>query len=275
MKICTLIITIILVTCNAYAQSAKAMLLNPNVYRTKVELKATRLLDKNSLDVYRDEYIIKIDELGYLDYKIINDDENGYVIIRVLPKVKLSIEESDIEKGEVINVVRHTKEVQNENDSTNAYNYYFGIKKSEFSPMSKTLLSTKIVGIPLVQPLKLRPSKGDVGWNLEGEFTLSYNFGIRMKLDNNPFTKNFISVVPYGFGVGSAKYFFENSDESLSDKKDSYALTYYQGGLVLTIHKVHLGFFIGFDAMIDQQNNWFYQGEPWFSFGLGYKFKNE
>jgi hypothetical protein len=60
-----------------------------------------------------------------------------------------------------------------------------------------------------------------------------------------------------------------------TDKKDSYAITYYQAGIVLTLQKVNLGIFTGFDAMIDKQNNWFYQGEQWFSIGLGYKFKTE
>ena len=78
-----------------------------------------------------------------------------------------------------------------------------------------------------------------------------------------------------GFGVGATKYFKENTDGTLTEKKDAFAVTYYQGGLLLTIQKVNFGVFTGFDAMIDKQNDWFYQGRQWISFGLGYKFKTD
>jgi len=244
--------------------SAKAMFLNSNVYRTRVDLTAVRLINKNLTTISYDNYIISVSELGHLDYKIINEDENGYVIIRVLPKVKLDTDTK---------IVSYTEEEQFKSDVDNAYNYYFAVKKDDFKPLSKTLLSTKFVGIPLVHPIKLRPSKGIEGWNLNGEFTLSYNFGFRFKISKNPFAQNFISIIPYGFGVGEAKYFKENLDGTLTDKKDSFAVTYYQSGILVTLQKVNFGVFTGFDAMIDKQNDWFYQGKPWISFGLGYKFK--
>ena len=275
MKNIITIATIFLFATNINGQSLKASALNPNVYRTKVDLTVTRIIDKDFKTVYEDEYIIKVDELGHIDYKIVKEDDNGYVIIRILPKTTMSTEISKKDKTKTVKVIRHTKDKLLKSDKNNAYNYYFAIKKDKFKPMAKTLLSEKIVGIPLVQPLKLRPSKGSEGWNLGGEFTVNYNFGLRLKLDKNPFSQNFISLVPYGFGVGSAKYFSENSDGTLTDKKDSYAITYYQAGIVLTLQKVNLGIFTGFDAMIDKQNNWFYQGEQWFSIGLGYKFKTE
>jgi hypothetical protein len=251
------------------------MFFNPNVYRTKTDLKATRLIDKNLNTIYNDTLIIKVSDLGHLDYKIINEDDNGFVIIRILPKVKLLTEVSSTDSTKTVNVVRHTNDDQLKSDSTNAYNYYFAIKKDAFKPLSKTLLSTKIIGVPLIQPIKLRPSKGTEGWNLGGEFTVSYNFGVRLKLGSNPFSQNYISFVPLGFGVGAAKYFKENTDGTLTEKKDAFAVTYYQGGILLTIQKINFGIFTGFDAMIDKQNDWFYQGRQWFSFGLGYKFKTD
>lgn len=259
----------------SFGQSFKAMFLNPNVYRTKTDLKATRLIDKDLETLYNDTIIIKVSDLGHLDYKIINEDENGFVIIRVLPKVKLLTENSPNDTTERINVVRYYSARQLKSDSTNAYNYYFAIKKDAFKPLNKTMLSTKIIGVPLVQPIKLRPRKGTEGWNLGGEFTVSYNFGIRIKLGSNPFSQNYLSIVPFGFGVGATKYFKENSDGTLTEKNDAFAVTYYQGGLLLTTQKINLGIFMGFDAMIDKQNDWFYQGKPWLSFGLGYKFKTD
>lgn len=255
-----------------FKPSFKAAFLNPNVYRTRVDLKTIRVTDKNLSTVYNDTIIIKASNTRPLDYKIVNDNENGYTIIRVLPKVTLSKEDSP--KG-TVNVVRFTDSDQLKKDSLNAYNYYFAIKNDAFKPLTRTLLSTKIVGIPLVQPFKLRPDKGSEGWNLGGDFTVSYNFGLRLRLGSDPFSQNFISFVPYGFGIGAAKYFKENADGTLSDKEDAFAVTYYQGGILLTLQKINFGVFTGFDAMIDKKKDWFYQGEPWFSFGLGYKFKND
>jgi hypothetical protein len=42
-----------------------------------------------------------------------------------------------------------------------------------------------------------------------------------------------------------------------------------------TWKKINFGAFISIDAMIDKKNNWFYQGQPWYSFGIGYKFKED
>lgn len=251
------------------------MFLNPNVYRTQIDLTATRILSKDFKTVYNDEYIIKASSNKELDYKIINEDEGGYVIVRILPKVKLLKEPDPSDGVKMINVVRYTEEDQSVNDIDNGYNYFFGIKKDAFKPLGKTLLSTKIIGVPLIQPVKLRPSKGAEGWSLGGEFTVSYNFGVRRKLGQNPFGQNFISIIPYGFGVGAAKYFKENIDGTLTEKKDAFAVTYYQGGILFTIQKVNFGVFAGFDAMIDKQNDWYHQGKPWLSFGLGYKFKTD
>lgn len=273
MKLLTFLFLFLISTISV-AQSFRAVFLNPNVYRTRIDLTANRLIDDEWKTVYNDTYVIKVSDLGYLDYKVIKEDENGYTIIKILPKVKLTTETLPGSK-KMINVVRHTEEKQLKSDNDNAYNYYFSIKKDGFKPLSKTLLSNKIVGIPLVHPFKLRPKKGIEGWNLEGEFTLSYNFGYRVKLGTNHFNQNFISFVPYGLGVGSSKYFIENSDGTLSEKKDAYAITYYQGGILLTLQKINFGVFVGVDGMIDKRNNWFYQGKPWFSFGLGYKFKED
>lgn len=263
----------LILSIDSFGQSFKAVFLNPNVYRTQVDLKVIRVTDTKLLTVYNDTIIIKASSTRPLDYKIVNDDENGYTIIRVLPKVTLL--EEDSPKG-TINVVRFIDSDQLiKKESLNAYNYYFAIKNDAFKPLTRTLLSTKIVGIPLVQPFKLRQDKGPEGWNLGGEFTVSYNFGLRLRLGSNPFSQNFISFVPYGFGIGAAKYFTKKSDGSLSDKEDAFAVTYYQGGILLTLQKINFGIFTGFDAMIDKKKDWFYQSEPWFSFGLGYKFKND
>lgn len=75
--------------------------------------------------------------------------------------------------------------------------------------------------------------------------------------------------------LGAAKYFKENEDGTYSDTKDAFAITCWQGSILFTLQKVNVGFFTGFDAMIDDKNDWFYQGKLWYSFGLGFKLKND
>ncbi|UII32150.1 hypothetical protein LVD17_28095 [Fulvivirga ulvae] len=271
MRIKTIIILVgLLLPVHLFGQSLKAILFNPNVYRTRVDLTAIRLMDVDQNKIYNDTVVINADKRK-LDYKVISQDENGYLIIRILPKAKILIPK---DSSKAITVVRYDS-TQLKNDSTNAYNYYFAIKKDQIKPLGKTLLHSDIVGTPLVQPFRLRPAKKTEGWTLGGEFTLSYNFGLRIKLGKNPLRQNFLSFIPYGFGVGTAQYFKENPDGTLSEKEDAFAVTYYQGGVLITLGKVNIGAFTGFDAMIDKKRDWFYQGEPWISFGLGYKFKSD
>lgn len=257
---------------SAYSQSTRAILLNPNVYRTRVNIKAARLMDKNFSTIYNDTVLIQASNKSPLDYKIINEDENGHVILRVLPKVKIT--KKLVGKDSIL-VIKRENGYQTTTDSTNGYRYFLAVKKDAFKPLGKTLLATKIVGIPLVHPFKLRPSSGAQGWDLTGEFTASYNFGIRLKLGQNPFSQNFFTIIPLGFGVGAAKYFKENPDGTLTEKADAFAFNYYQGGILFTLQKVNFGLFSGLDAMIDKKNDWYYQSKPWFSIGLGYKFKND
>lgn len=271
----TITVAIMLFSVIGHAQTFKAMFLNPNVYRTRIDLKAVRVMHKDLKTIYNDSCLISVKELGYLDYKIVSEDENGHVVFRLLPKVKLVEEMVAGGSGKTANVVKHITDKQYKNEEDNAYNFYFAIKKDAFKPLGKTLLSTKIIGVPLIHPLKLRPSKGAEGWNLAGEFTASYNFGLRFKLGKNPFSQNYLSIIPYGFGLGAAKYFRENPDHTLTEKSDSFAVTYFQTGLLFTLQKVNFGIFAGKDAMIDKQKDWVYQGKSWFSFGLGYKFKND
>ncbi len=268
-------LTFLVVSFCSYGQSFRAMFLNPNVYRTKIDLQAIRLCDNDLNIIYNDTFTIKVSVFEHLDYKIINEDQNGFIVIRILPSVKIVNETSPTDPTKNINVVRYSNKVLSNTDPNNAYNYYFAIKKDGLNPLGKTLLSTKIIGVPLIQPFKLRPSKGDEGWNLSSAFTISYNFGIRLKLGSNPFSKNYLSIVPYGFGLGAEKYFNVGIDGKPSEKVDAFALTYYQGGLVLTNQNINLGIFTGFDAMLDKQNDWFYQGKQWFSLGIGYKFNKD
>lgn len=279
----TIFFSIIFICCS-WSQHCRAIFFNSNVYRTRVDLQAIRLTNTNKkIDtVYNEPFVIRATHTKnngkireFLDYKIISEDESGYMIIRVLPKVELAKEKVHPDSTRMINVVRYKEGDQEVGDSTNAYNYYFAIRKDAFKPLGKTLLSEKIIGVPLVHPFKLRPDRAGVGWNLGLEFTVSYSFGVRFKLGKSPFQQNFFTIIPVGFGLGASKYFRQNADSTLTEKEDAVAITYYQAGLMFTVYRVNIGIFVGLDAMIDHRKDWVYQSQPWISFGLGYKFKKD
>ena len=131
---------------------------------------------------------------------------------------------------------------------------------------------SKIIGTTILNSFKLRPSKGIKGTTFNNDITISYNFGFRIRTSNNIFSKNYLSIIIYGVGIGSFKYFKENNG-LLTEMEDAVSITYYQAGLIYTKNKVNVGVFLGFDIMLQKQNNWCYQGSSWLSFGVGYKFK--
>ncbi|UOQ64877.1 hypothetical protein [Hymenobacter volaticus] len=269
------------------SQTFRAMAFNPNVYRTRVDMDVLRVSSLDFHIIYADTFKIKVrrgnaSKSNYLDYKIEKMDENGYTIIRILPNVQLSTELLDVSNGKevaarYINTIRHSKEDFTKEDERNGYNYYFAIKSDAFKPMSKTLLGNKLVAVPIIHPLKLRPriSNPDREPQVNTEFTVTYSLGYRRKFGHNPFRQDFFTFVIYGAGLGASKYLTEGNDGNLTEEKDGVAVTYYQAGGFLTLDKVNFGLFMGLDAMLYGRNNWLYQSKPWFSFGLGYKIKED
>ncbi|MGB8194232.1 MAG: hypothetical protein WCF67_20035 [Chitinophagaceae bacterium] len=262
----SLILLVVLLPFAARSQTLKAVLLNPNVYRTQINIEATRISDINGIK-YNDKVLIDV-EGGFMDYKIISEDENGYIVFRVLPKV--IYESYNTAQGTRYRIRRALSTDPALTSANNGYNFYCAVKSDDFPPLAKTLLSTKIVGVPLVHPFKLRPKRNTEDWDIQGEFTLSYSFGIRLR-SGGPLKQNFWTIILYGFGLSEDKYFKNPGD----DKKDAIAITYYQGGLMHTWQKVNIGAFVSFDAMIGNKKDWFYQGRSWFSFGIGYNFKQD
>ncbi len=259
--------TIMLLCCSTATFSQvrsylRAVFLNSNVYKTKVDLKLTQFSKTDGeLLTTQKEITLKPETGKSVRYKIVGTD-GDYTIIKLLPRVKINADNS-------VTVDDPT------DDNDNASNFAYYIKTKDFGLNQKVILSEKIVGTPLVFPYKLRlQDKGD-GATITTDFTVGYTFGLRLKTSKIPYKQNFFTIIPYGFGLGSTKYFYQKNDGTYSEKKDGVAITYYTGGLLWTISKVNIGLFAGKDAMIDRQNNWAYQGKWWFSFGLGYKFKTD
>lgn len=268
----------------------------------------------------------------FLDYKIVSEDENGFAVIRILPRVvittaatatttPLATTTTTITASPTTTVVSSTTPAtatattttttttealapastttttttttttrawvlrrftptpsaptQLKSDPLNGYNYLFAVKKDEFPALAKTYMGGKFWGTPIVHPFKLRPTQANLGPQLYADITISYCFGYRARLSRNQLKENFVTFVPFGVGVGAAKHQRRLADSQLSDEEDNAAITYWQGGVFFTIRKVGFGVFSGVDAMIGHKNDWIYQSKPWFSFGVGYKFKED
>lgn len=240
----------------------RAITFNNNVFNTKTDLQLTQFADKDGKLLPVTKNVVLKPKVGKtIRYKIIGTDED-YTIIKLLPKMKINSDGS-------VTVDDPT------NATDNATNFLYHIKTKDFGLYQKNLLSEKIIGTPLIFPFKLRLQDRGDGATITTDFTLGYTFGLRLKTSKFPFKQNFFTIIPYGFGVGATKYFYEKSDGTYSDKKDAVAITYYTGGLMYTVNRVNIGLFAGRDAMIDKQNNWAYQSDWWLSFGLGFKFKND
>jgi hypothetical protein len=260
-----LLLVLLLTSTLSHAQIGsylRAICFNPNVYYTIADLRLIRFADdEGNLLPTRKKFTLKPQSDLTLRYKIVGID-GDYSIIELLPRVRISSDTTIIVDDPT-------------NQTDNAANYTYCIKTKDFGLYQKVILSEKIVGTPLVFPYKLRlQDKGD-GATLTTDFTVGYTFGLRIKTSQLPYKQNFFTIIPYGFGLGTTKYYYQKSDGTYSDKKDGVAITYYTGGLLWTINKVNVGVFAGRDAMIDKQKDWAYQGTWWLSFGLGYKFKTD
>lgn len=237
----------------------RAVMLNSNVYTTKIEMPVTLFASKDGDLLTQKNVVIKPVSGRSFRYKIIGTD-GDFTIIKLLPNVKINNDNS-ITVGDPAT------------DTENGSEFLYFKKTSEFGLSQKNLLSEKIVGTPLIYPYKLRLQDKGEGASITTDFTVGYTFGLRLKMGSFPSKQNFFTIIPYGFGLGNTKYFYQQSDGTLTEKKDAVAVTYYTGGILFTINKVNIGFFAGQDAMIDKQKNWAYQGNWWYSIGLGYKFK--
>lgn len=254
------------VTVNSYAQVLpylRAIAFNSNVYKTLDEFELTKFSDLDGKPVTEEKVYLRPKTGKSIRYKIVSTD-GDYTIIKILPRVQQSLDVQT--KLNLVQVVDGAPLVD-------ASKFLYFVKTKEIRPNRKVVLSEKIIGTPLIFPFKLRTQDRGDGATISTEFTIGYTFGLRLKLSKQPYKQNFLTIVPYGFGLGNSKYFYRKDDGSYSSKADAVAISYYTGGLMLTSNKINFGLFGGKDAMIDKQNNWAYQGQWWFSFGLGFKFK--
>ena len=145
-------------------------------------------------------------------------------------------------------------------------------------PHTHYLASSALIGKVITIPLRVRNEY----WNdnnrvLQGTLALSYGFGLKFKVGNDPYKPHYFSTILYAAGISQQKHFSiagkfkkEPSRDSISAKTDEIAVTYWSLGAAYEYDKFNVGVFAGKDRMFGNLKNWAYQDKWWFGLGIGY-----
>lgn len=254
------LLTSAIVVCNAQRTVfLRSVFSNNNVYKTKDTLILKRVYDCRNNVVIKDDRTFRliVRPSTSIKYQIVEDGDNPYIY--VLPKYCFKY--YDGEQDSIVDVKFECEEKRH--DST--YNYYFKIE-SDIMPHHKYIFAQSIVGMPLTLPLKIRKLNSE--YQFEANISLSYAFGYRVKVGDDPYKKRFLNVIPFAAGINSDKYFSNKEDAQV----DALSFTYYSFGMTYEFRGLNVGLFGGWDKMFGERKNWAYQDKFWLSLGLGYKF---
>ncbi|MGV3599427.1 MAG: hypothetical protein ACO1PI_16305 [Bacteroidota bacterium] len=238
--------------------AARSLLYNDNVYKTKDTLILERVYDHKKGVALKDKRIYRliVSPLPFVKYNILENGDNAYIYI--LPNYNFKYDTGG--RDSIVDIV-----FTDGAKSDTVYNYYFRVKSAN-TPNTKYLSSQSIVGMPVTLPLKIR--KLDTELQFESNLSLSYAFGYRIKVGNNPYRKKYINVIPVAFAINSDKYFTAKEDSKI----DALSFTYYSFGLTYEVNGFNIGLFGGWDKMFGTRKDWIYQDRFWGSLGIGYKF---
>ncbi len=237
---------------------------NKNVYKTQEKLKVLK-----EYNIYSGVAPITTSDTFFVNP---NPDGSGRNFIRY--KV---IKKED--KTQYIRVLRGSAFIRNDILSVDTGEYkrggpnewIFKVVDKDISPKKQYLASEKIVGMPITIPLKLR-NQGKAKYRTNINASLGYAFGYKIKLGNNPYRDFYVNLIPLTIGVGIQKYVPVDSMDSKTFKaEDQFAYSLGMGA-TLEISKFNIGFIVGWDRMLADQKDWFYQNKPWVGLVLGYKF---
>lgn len=126
----------------------------------------------------------------------------------------------------------------------------------------------------LYLPFKFRPGLKDSNINKARDLTSEVNLGATMNLGFNSnvrFIKNL--NIPFNISLFTDKVNKYNSYDGI-DKEENLTGLSFATGLVFNVKNgLQVGGLVGVDQAMGQSGErWIYDGRPWFSFGIGYKF---
>lgn len=122
----------------------------------------------------------------------------------------------------------------------------------------------------LVVPMKMRSARGSVPFDFTTDFTLGSSFGYSFRTSH--YNPNYLSVVA-SFGITSVGVDSTTTGGYLTGPKTNLAAITPGLGIIMEVSNFQIGAVVGWDIVggVTGQN-WIYNGQAWFSFGIGYQF---
>lgn len=245
-----------------------SMFSNQNVYKTKDTLNLKVVFDIESSTPFKDEkntfkVMPQSAPSEFLRYSVVKDGEKPFIYILPLTKFKKNSNDNTI-------IIEWA---DTSNYQPNNFYYQFTEKKSEISPARHYLSTEHITGIPLTIPIKYRFNAPDNKTPFSLNASISYAFGYKIRVNNNPYKDNFIRLLPLVAGFSTDTYLARDSIKVAGYKGEtSVALNLAVGATYEVGDRFNVGLFLGKDRMFANQKDWIYQNRTWLGFGLGYKF---
>ena len=256
-----IVLGLVLMSSLGFSQSSFliATLFNENVYKTKqtLVLKKVYDLDRDTAIIDTSKYLLKLNNGIPLRYKVVEEGDNPY--IRLLPRLQFIKGPGDT------TLITKANEANPMNDP---FCYYFQMVDDP-TPNNHYLATESIMGMPVTMPVKLRQLDGET--KIEMDLSLGYAFGYKIRLNNNPYRKKYLNIIPFAFSLNKDSYVTKQADGEYSKEEESISLTYYSCGLAYEYYGLNWGLFVGWDRMFNAQKDWIYQHKSWISVGIGYK----
>lgn len=122
----------------------------------------------------------------------------------------------------------------------------------------------------LVIPMKMRGTRAGVPFDFTTDFTLGSSFGFSFRTSH--YKPNYLSIVA-SFGVTSVGVDSTTTRGYLTGPKTNLGAITPGVGLIMEVSNFQIGAVVGWDIVggVTGQN-WIYNGQTWFSFGIGYQF---
>ncbi len=259
-------LAIFLSACSTNASFVRSTLLNQNVYKTKDTLELKKVYNyEEGLPAY-DSKIYKIlpKPKSFIRYSI--QKQNPKPFIYILPHIKY---QDSVDKSKTVFLKYSDKRV----DDADAYYYQFTKKSDEVLPARHYLATEHITALPITIPIKFRFNVPTSESAFSLNAAVSYAFGYKFRLNNDPYADNFFRWLPLAVGFSTATYLPKDSVNVKGYKGPaSVALNLATGFTFEFSDRFNVGAFVGVDRMFYSQRDWVYQNKAWIGFGFGYKF---
>lgn len=215
-----------------------------------------------------EEYLI----LTYPEYECKEKEKNCRQYIERLDHV----EYQRLKASRVDSIPVHVDIVERTNGSTTYRNgIRLAIKKTDFDLLKKTnYYSRKGVkfssGI-LTVPFKFRPEKDSTEFILSTDATIGAYGGVTFRLSK---TQRFYVTLPVTLGLSFININDNNTSNTEPQGNPSGIVPgiTWSAGVIFQLSDFNIGIVVGQDFASGVGNKWMYNGEPWFSFAIGYNF---